>query len=274
MNIGTEGNAATIHPTAIVDGGADLGAGVVIGPYCCVGPQVRLGPGVTLVSHVVVAGRTEIGAQARLFPFASIGQRPQDMKYRGEPSRLVIGARTVIREHVTANPGTEGGRMETTIGADCLLMIGAHVAHDCTVGHHVIFANNATLGGHVEVDDYAILGGLSAVHQFARVGRHAMVGGMSGVEGDVIPYGQVVGNRAHLSGLNIVGLKRRGFSREVIHDLRKAYRLLFAEEGTMAERLVDVAEEFKDVVPVMEIVDFIHSDSSRAICQPKLNHAA
>jgi len=266
--------APSIHPTAVVEDGAELAAGVSIGPFCSVGAQVSLDKGVVLESHVVLAGRTRIGAGTRIFPFASIGHRPQDLKYRGEPSELIIGQNNVIREHVTMNPGTEGGGMVTRVGDECLFMVGAHVAHDCQVGDSAILANNATLAGHVEVGEFAILGGLSAVHQFARIGRHAMVGGMSGVEGDVIPYGSVMGNRAHLSGLNVVGLKRRGFSRDVIHDLRKAYRLLFAEEGTMAERLDDVAEEFSDNEPVMDIVNFIRSDSSRAICQPKLDRAA
>lgn len=261
-------SATRIHQTAIVDPGAEIGAGVVIGAYATVGPDVRLADQVVLEDHVVVAGRTEIGFATHIYPFASIGHKPQDLKYEGEPSRLEIGARNQIREHVTMNPGTAGGGMLTKVGDDCLFMVGAHVAHDCKLGDHVILANNATLGGHVEVDDFAILGGLSAVHQFARIGKHAMVGGMTGVENDVIPYGSVTGNRAHLSGLNVIGLKRRGFTREVIHDLRKAYRLLFAEEGTMAERLADVAEEFSANEPVMDIVSFIRSDSSRAICQP------
>ncbi len=263
-----------IHPTAIVDANAELDGGVEIGPYCVVGGQVRLGKDVVLKSHVVVEGRTEIGANCQIFPLASIGHRPQDLKYAGEPSRLIIGRDNIIREHVTMNPGTRGGGMVTRAGDGCLFMTGAHVAHACQVGDHVIMANNATLAGHVEIGDYAILGGLSAVHQFARIGRHAMIGGMSGVENDVIPYGSVVGNRAHLSGLNVVGLKRRGFSRDTIHDLRKAYRLLFAEEGTMAERLDDVAEELGAVEPVMEIVVFIRSDSSRAVCQPNFDRAA
>ena len=263
-----------IHPTAIVEPGANIDDGVIIGPYCIVGADVSLGEGVELVSHIVITGRTEIGPRSRAFPFASIGHRPQDLKYRGEPSRLEIGADTVMREHVTVNPGTEGGGMLTRIGDRCLLMVGVHVAHDCLIGDGVIMANNATLGGHVSIDDFAVLGGMSAVHQFVRIGRHAMIGGMSGVENDVIPYGSVMGNRAYLSGLNIVGLKRRNFSRDVIHDLRKAYRLLFAEEGTMAERLDDVAEEFSGVDPVMDIVEFIRSDSTRAICQPNLDRAA
>ncbi|MBI4966583.1 MAG: acyl-ACP--UDP-N-acetylglucosamine O-acyltransferase [Rhodospirillales bacterium] len=263
-----------IHPTALVEAGARLGADVVIGPYCIVGPDVELGAGVELVSHVVVAGRTSIGDGTRIFPFASIGHRPQDLKYKGEPSQLIIGKNNQIREQVTMNPGTEGGGMITRVGDNGLFMMGAHVAHDCQVGNNVILANNATLAGHVTVGEFAILGGLSAVHQFVRIGRHAMIGGMSGVENDVIPYGSVLGNRAHLSGLNIIGLKRRGFSRDDIHALRNAYRLLFSQEGTLAERLADVAELFKDHPAAMEIVEFIQADSSRAICQPNWDAAA
>lgn len=265
---------SNIHPTAVVDGHARIGTGIDIGPYCVVGPDVELKEGVRLVSHAVVMGATTVGERSVIYPFASIGHPPQDLKYRGENSRLVIGRRNIIREHVTMNPGTEGGGMLTETGDDCLFMVGAHVAHDCRIGDHVILVNNATLGGHVRVEDWAILGGLSAVHQFVRIGKHAMVGGMSGVESDVIPYGSVTGNRARLSGLNIVGLKRRNFSRDVIHALRNAYRLLFAQEGTMAERLADVAEMFHDNEPVMDIVNFIRADSSRAICHPLLDDAA
>jgi len=267
---------AKVHSTAIVEPGARVSAGVVIGPYCVVGADVSLGENTVLEAHVVISGITELGPGNRVFPFASIGHLPQDLKFHGEPSRLVIGSNNVIREHVTMNPGTEGGGMVTEVGNNCLFMVGAHVAHDCRLGDNVIMANNATLAGHVEVGDYAILGGLSAVHQFARIGKHVMIGGMSGVENDVIPYGSATGNRAHLSGLNIVGLKRRNFSRNVIHDLRKAYRLLFAEEGTMSERIDDVIESFGEVEPVMDIVNFIRSgaDTSRAICRPKLDRAA
>lgn len=264
----------TIHPTAIVDADAAVGEKAVIGPYCVVGRHVELADGVRLHSHVVVDGFTRIGANTQIFPFASIGLAPQDLKYRGEPSRLEIGCSTIIREHVTMNPGTKGGAMLTRIGDHCLFMAGAHVAHDCTIADHVIMVNCATLGGHVQVDDWAIIGGLSAAHQFTRIGRHAMIGGMSGVESDVIPFGRVTGNRAKLEGLNIVGLKRRNFSREAIHALRHAYRLLFAQEGTMAERIEDVVEMFGDNETVMEIVDFIRVDSSRGICQPGLDDAA
>lgn len=263
-----------IHPTAIVDPAAEIGEGVEIGPYSVIGPSVKLGAGCVLLSHVVVDGNTEIGPNTRIYPFASIGHQPQDMKYKGEPSRLVIGANNILREHVTMNPGTEGGGMLTSVGNNCLFMVGAHVAHDCQVGNHVIMANNATLAGHVVIEDFAILGGLSAIHQFCRIGKHAMVGGMSGVENDVIPYGSVMGDRARLSGLNIVGLKRRGFSRADISALRKAYRLMFAQEGTMVERIGDVLETYSGHEAVMEIIDFIRSDSSRAICQPKVEQSA
>jgi UDP-N-acetylglucosamine acyltransferase len=263
-----------IHPTAIVEPGAKIGSDVTIGPYCHVGPEVELGDGVALMSHAIVAGRTSIGEGSHIFPFASIGLDPQDLKYHGEPSMLVIGRNNTIREYVTMNPGTEGGGMVTRVGDNGLFMVSAHVAHDCQIGNNVVMANNATLGGHVQVGEYAILGGLSAVHQYVRIGRHAMIGGMSGVEHDVIPYGSAFGERARLSGLNIIGCKRRGFSREDIHTLRTAYRLLFAQEGTMNERLDDVTGMFGDNEFVMEIVDFIRSDSARAVCQPKTGNAA
>lgn len=262
-----------IHSTAIVEKGAKLGADVTIGPYCLVGPDVELGDKITLVSHVVVAGRTKIGAGTRIYPFASIGHPPQDLKYRGEKSELIIGVNNVIREHVTMNPGTEGGGMITRVGDNCLFMVGAHVAHDCILGNNVIMANNATLGGHVQVGDFAILGGLSAVHQFVRIGPHAMIGGMSGVENDIIPYGSAMGDRAHLSGLNIVGMKRRGFSRDDIHVLRTAYRLLFAQEGTLSERVDDVESIYRDNEGVMDIVQFVRGSSQRAVCQPKVGQA-
>ncbi|MBM3488874.1 MAG: acyl-ACP--UDP-N-acetylglucosamine O-acyltransferase [Alphaproteobacteria bacterium] len=266
--------ATTIHPTAVVDRKAELGDGVMIGPFCVVGPHVQLGADVQLLSHVVVDGRTSIGPGGRLFAFAAVGLPPQDMKYRGEPSRLTIGANVVVREHATLHPGTADGRMLTEVGDNCLLMAGAHVAHDSQIGNHVILVNQATLGGHVRIDDHAILGGLSAVHQFVRIGKHAMVGGMSGVEQDVIPYGSVMGNRAHLSGLNLVGLKRRGFPRDAIHQLRRVYRLLFAEEGTMQERITDVAQMFPDNPLVADIVEFLRGESLRSFCQPKIERAA
>lgn len=258
-----------IHPTAVVAEGASVGAEVVIGPYCVVGGDVVLGDRVRLQSHVVVDGRTRIGEGTQIFAFAAIGNPPQDLKYHGEPSELVIGANNTIREHVTMNPGTEGGGMLTSVGDDCLFMVGSHVAHDCHIGNHVILANNATLAGHVTVGDFAIIGGLSAVHQFVRIGAHSIVGGMSGIENDLIPYGSAMGERARLRGLNLVGLQRRDFSRDQIHTLRTAYRLLFAQEGTLSERLDDAVRLYSDNEAVLEIIEFIRGDASRAILQPK-----
>jgi UDP-N-acetylglucosamine acyltransferase len=264
-----------VHRTAIVEDGARLADDAVVGPYCCVGAEVELGPGVRLEAHVVVAGRTRVGEGTRVFPFASIGHQPQDMKFKGEKSELVIGRHNVIRENVTMNPGTEGGGLITSVGDHCLFMAGAHVAHDCRLGDHVIMVNNTLLGGHVEVGDHAIVGGLSAVHQFVRIGKHAMIGGMTGVEQDVIPFGLVTGNRASLVGLNLVGLKRRGFEREEIARLRSAYAELFgATAGTFQERLEATAPRYADSRLVQEVVAFIRSASSRGVCQPPANAGA
>lgn len=257
-----------IHPSAVIEDGAQLGDGVRVGPFCHIGPDVALGEGAELVSHVALHGRTTIGARTRIFPFASIGHQPQDLKFKGEPSTLVIGADCLIREGVTMNPGTEGGRMTTTVGDKCTFLANSHIGHDCNVGSHVILSNNVMLAGHVTVGDFVIFGGGAAVIQFARVGSHAFVGGMSGLENDLIPYGLAMGNRAHLAGLNLVGLRRRNFSRESIHDLRRAYRLLFAAEGTLKERVEDVAAEFSDHPQVHEVLDFIRDGGERAICTP------
>jgi UDP-N-acetylglucosamine acyltransferase len=257
-----------IHPTAIVEDGARICDGVKIGPYCHVGREVTLGEGVELVSHVAVSGRTGIGARTRIFPFASIGHQPQDLKYHGEPSTLTVGADCLIREGVTMNPGTEGGGMETIVGDRCAFLANSHVGHDCRIGSNVVCSNNVMLAGHLTVGDYAGIGGGAAVIQFARVGAHSFLGGMSGLEHDLIPYGMAFGNRAHLSGLNIVGLQRRGFSREDIQSLRRAYRLLFADEGTLVERTEDVEKEFKDHPIVTEIVAFIRDRGRRGLCVP------
>ncbi len=264
---------ASVHDTAIVDRQARLGEGVEIGPYCVVGPDVTLGEGVILHSHVVVEGRTEIGARTQIFPFASIGHRPQDLKYAGEPSELIVGSDNMLREHVTMNPGTEGGGMVTRVGDRGLFMVGAHVAHDCQIGDRVIMANNATLGGHVVIGDDAIIGGLSAIHQFVRIGRHAMIGGMSGVEHDVIPYGLATGERARLQGLNVVGMKRHGLARADIKVLSEAYGRLFGEEDTLAERVERLAAEFGQSAAVSDVVAFVRAPSSRALCRPKGNGA-
>ncbi|MEM7566603.1 MAG: acyl-ACP--UDP-N-acetylglucosamine O-acyltransferase [Pseudomonadota bacterium] len=261
----------SIHPTAIVEDGATLGDGVRIGPYAHVGPEVRLGEDVELFSHAVVAGRTSIGRGTRIWPFASVGHQPQDLKYAGEPSMLEIGAHCMIREHATLNPGTTGGGMVTRMGDGCLMMMGSHVGHDCQVGDGVIMANNATLAGHVHVGDQAILGGLSAVHQHVRIGAQAMVGGMTGVERDVIPFGSVLGDRARLGGLNLIGLKRRGFDRETIQGLRRAYDTLFAEgaEGALEKRAEGLAAAFPGNVAVAEIVAFVTAGSQRRYCLPR-----
>ena len=258
-----------VHPTAIVAPQAALAEDVVIGPYSVIGERVALGPGVRIAAHVVVDGRTTIGEGTRIFPFAAIGLEPQDLKYSGEESSLVIGRNNRIREYVTMNPGTTGGGMVTRVGDECLFMVGVHIAHDCQIGDHVIMANNATLAGHVTIGEYAFLGGLCAVHQFVRIGRYAMIGGMSGVERDVIPYGQVMGERARLTGLNIIGMQRRGFSRDDIQGLRGAYQVLFGQDGTLLERVDATADKFQGVPPVDDIVAFIRADSSRAFCQPK-----
>ncbi|HYC04848.1 MAG TPA: acyl-ACP--UDP-N-acetylglucosamine O-acyltransferase [Azospirillaceae bacterium] len=260
--------ATHIHPTAVVDPAARLGADVQIGPFCVVGPEVTLGDRVVLKSHVVVEGRTSVGEGTEIYPFASIGHKPQDLKYHGEASELIIGRKNQIREHVTMNPGTEGGGMVTRVGDNCLFMMSSHVAHDCIVGDNVILANNATLAGHVEVGDFAILGGLSAVQQFTRIGAHAMIGGMSAVDNDVIPYGLVKGDRAFLAGLNLIGMQRRGVAREDINAARAAFDRLFAADGTMAERVEAVASEFQSPV-VAEVVGFIRARTNRPLCQPR-----
>ncbi len=258
-----------IHPTAIVENGARLGDDVKIGPFCHVGENVELDEGVELVSHAVVAGKTQIGARTRIFPFASIGHQPQDLKYKGEASTLKIGSDNQIREGVTINPGTEGGGLSTTIGDRCAFLANSHVGHDCHVGNNVIFSNNVMLAGHCTVGDFVILGGGAAVIQFARIGPHAFLGGMSGLENDLIPYGMALGNRAYLSGLNIIGLQRRGFSRTDIHDLRRAYRLLFAAEGTIQERIADVSEGFGTHPIVAEILAFMREGGKRSLCTPR-----
>jgi len=257
-----------IHATAVVDKAAIISDSAKIGPFCVIGPHVELKDNVSLHAHVVVDGHTTIGKGTVIHPFSSLGLPPQHARFKGEPSTLVVGENNTIREHVTMHPGTEQGTMTTAVGDNCLFMVGSHVAHDCVVADNVILTNNVALGGHVQVDEFAIIGGLSGIHQYVRVGKHSMIGGCSAVESDVIPYGSVKGNRARLAGLNIIGLRRRGFSREDIRSLRTAYGLLFSQGGNMAERLTEVADVFQDHPGVMDIVEFIRADSSRAICQP------
>lgn len=260
--------SAKIHPSAVVEDGARIGEGSVVGPFCLVGPDVVLGRDVILHSHVVVTGHTEIGDGTQVYPFASLGHAPQDLKFRGEKSRLVIGRNNVIREHATMNPGTETGAMKTVVGDNGLFMIGSHIAHDCVVGNHVILANNASLAGHVTVGDYAILGGLVGVHQFVRIGAHAVIGGVTGVDNDVIPYGRVKGERGHLAGLNLIGLERRGFGKDQIRTLQRALARLFDDEGTMEDRLAAVEREFGGEDVVMEMVRFARDKTRFPLCAP------
>ncbi|MEQ1616822.1 MAG: acyl-ACP--UDP-N-acetylglucosamine O-acyltransferase [Terricaulis sp.] len=261
--------SAIIHPMAVVDKSAEFGADVEIGPGCVIGPDVKIGDRTRLIAHVFIERHTTIGNDNTVFPFAGLGGTPQDLSHKGEPTRLEIGDNNIIREHATLHRGTARGRAVTTIGDNCLIMGNCHVAHDCAVGNHVIMAQTATIGGHVKVGDFAFLGGLSGVHQHGRVGHHAFVGASALMTTDLIPFGSAIGNHAHLGGLNVVGLKRRGFTREQIHDLRAAYRLLFAEEGTFQERIEDCAELYAKNPDVMEIVNFVRADAARPLCMPR-----
>jgi UDP-N-acetylglucosamine acyltransferase len=254
-----------IHPTAIVAPGAKLGVGVRIGPYCTVGPDVTIEDRAELVSHVVADGHTKIGRDVILYPFCTIGMAPQDLKYAGQPTRCEIGARTQVREHCTIHRGTVTGRGITSVGSDCLLMAVAHVAHDCTLGNHVIVANNVVMGGHVSIADHAVIGGAAAIHQFVRIGRAAMIGGVSGVEADVIPFGSVLGNRARLAGLNVVGLKRRGFDKAQIQLLHGAFRDLFQRQGVFAQRLATVRARYGGEALIAEVLEFIDAPSHRGL---------
>lgn len=255
----------SIHPSAIVAHGAELGPGVEIGPFCSVGPDVVIEAGAKLVSHVVVEGHTRIGEGAQLFPFCTVGLPPQDFKYQGEPTRCEIGARTLVREHCTIHRGTVTGTGVTHVGSDCMLMAVVHVAHDCFLGDHVIVANNAVMGGHVRIADHAVIGGAAAIHQFVRIGRAAMIGGVSGVEGDVIPFGSVIGNRARLAGLNVIGLKRRGFDKAAIQRLHTAFRALYAKTGVFAQRLEETRTQYGDDPLVAEVLAFIDAPSHRGL---------
>jgi UDP-N-acetylglucosamine acyltransferase len=257
-----------IHPTAIVEDGARLAADVEIGPFCRVGGKATLEAGVVLKSHVVVDGRTTIGARTVVHPFAYLGGPPQHLGYRGEDTAAFIGADCVIRENATVNLGTPAGRGETRIGDRCFMMAGAHVAHDCVVADNVVFANCSTLGGHVVVGEGVFLGGLSAVHQHCRVGAFAFVGGCAAVVDDIIPYGSAIGNRATLEGLNLVGMKRRSMARPAIHDLRATYRGLFALDGVFEERLERVAAAMAHRPEAMRIVEFIRADARRPLMAP------
>ena len=240
----------------------------MIGPFCIIGPNVVLGDRVELKSHVVIDGDTEIGEGCVIYSFAVIGSAPQDLKFSGEQSKLIIGKNNTIREYTTMNPGTADGAMVTRVGDNCLFMMSTHVAHDCVVGNNCILANNATLAGHVEVGDYVIIGGLSAVHQFIRIGDHAIIGGMSGVENDVIPYGRVKGERASLAGLNLIGLERRGFDKQAVRTMQRAFNQLFGDEGTLDQRIESVAQDFGDDETAMKIIEFAKAKTKFPLCQP------
>lgn len=255
-----------IHPGATVHPSAKIGDKVRIGPFCVIGPDVAIGDRCVLESHVVVEGHTTLGDDNVVSPMASIGGPPQDLKYGGEPTRLVVGSRNRIREYVTLNRGTVGGGGVTVVGDDNLLMASAHVAHDCQIGHRTIMANAATLGGHVEVADGATVGAFSGVHQFCRVGREAFIGGYSRVTRDALPWVLTVGNRAASHGINLVGLKRRGYSREVIAALKRCYMTLFRSKLRLEEALTRVEEEFGQFEEVRYFVEFVRS-SPRGVCR-------
>ncbi|GAC1346053.1 MAG: acyl-ACP--UDP-N-acetylglucosamine O-acyltransferase [Acetobacteraceae bacterium] len=254
-----------IHPSAVVEPGAQLGAGVEIGPFCHVGPAAKLHDGVRLVSHVVVDGDTTVGEAAVLYPFCTVGLAPQDLKYKGEPTLCEIGARTQVREHCTIHRGTVTGTGLTRVGAGCLLMAVVHVAHDCDIGDGVVIANNVVMGGHVTIGGGAVIGGAAAIHQFVRIGRGAMVGGVSGVEADVIPFGSVIGNRARLAGLNVIGLRRRGVDRAQLLRLRGVVRQVFWGEGVLADRLATARAANGADPLVSEVLDFAAATSKRGL---------
>ncbi|MCA3507854.1 MAG: acyl-ACP--UDP-N-acetylglucosamine O-acyltransferase [Rhodobacter sp.] len=259
---------AQIHPSAVIADGAVIGAGCVVGPFTVIGAEVTLHPGVTVKSHAVVTGWTEIGDGTVIFPFATVGEVPQDLKYRGEHTRLVIGRRCRIREGATLNIGTDGGGGMTRVGDDCLIMTGAHVGHDAQIGDRVILVNHVAIAGHCILGDDVIVGGLSGVHQWVRIGRGAIIGAVTMVTHDVLPYGLVQGPRGELDGLNLVGLKRRGVDRTEIMSLRAAYQMLAQGEGTFLDRARRLAEE-TDSAHVREITDFILSNSDRSFLTPK-----
>jgi len=261
--------ACEIHPSAIAEDGAQIGDNVRIGPFCVIGSEAEIADNVVLDSHVVIDGRTRIGAGTRIFPHAVIGAPPQDISYRGDTTTVDVGSNCIIREHVTIHRGTSHGRGITKVGDDCYLMVGAHIAHDCEIGNHVVIVNNVALAGHVTIGNHAILSGLTGVHQRTRIGAHAFIGGMSSIVADVIPFAAASGNRAELAGLNIVGLKRRGFDRPTIHALRAAYQAIFNGVGTLQERVDTVAVDFADVPQVMEIVEFIQAGGDRPLTRPR-----
>ena len=256
-----------IHSTSVIDKRAKIQKNVKIGPFCFVGPDVELQEGIELISNVHIEGNTKIGRGTKIFPFASIGTAPQDLKYKGESNSVVIGENNMIREYVTINPGTEGGGGKTIIGNNCLFMISSHIAHDCKVGNNVVIANNVPLGGHVTLEDSVVIGGNSAVQQFTRIGRLAMIGGMTGVLKDVIPFGLSFGNRNYLQGINLIGLRRKKYENKKILELDTAYKKIFSSKK-LHENLAKINGEFKENELVKEVINFIAKDKKRPICTP------
>ena len=256
-----------IHKTAIVDPKAKISSSVNIGPYSIIGPNVEIGKDTDINSHVSIAGHTKIGKNNKIYPFASIGNDPQDLKFKGEISSLEIGDNNKIREYVSINPGTDGGSGVTKIGNNCLFMVSSHVAHDCNIGNNIVVVNNVAIGGHVHIENNAIIGGNSAIHQFIRIGKFAMIGGMCAVIRDVIPYGLVHGNRSILQGINLIGLRRNNISNQDITLLSNAYKELFKSEN-LSENLKNLSDDFKKNNLVMEILEFLQKDKKRPICTP------
>ena len=257
-----------IHKSSIIEKKAKIGKNVKVGPFCYIGPNVIIGEGVELISNVHIEGNTIIGEGTRIFPFASIGTQPQDLKFNNEKTSLIIGKNNLIREYVTINPGTAGGGSKTIIGDNCLLMISSHVAHDCKIGNNVIIANNVPLGGHVTIEDSVVIGGNSAVQQFTRIGRLAMIGGMTGVLKDVIPFGLSIGNRNYLQGLNLIGLRRKKYENQKIMGLDKAYKEIFSSKN-LHENLTKINGKHKGNELVNEVISFIEKDKKRPICSPQ-----
>ncbi len=258
-----------IHSTAIIHPDANVSESVKVGPYCVIGKDVKIGKNCRLHNHVVIDGHVIIGDETQIFSFASIGSEPQDLKFKGEKTQIVIGENCKIREYCTINPGTVGGGGITKVGNNCLLMVGTHVAHDCLISENVIFANHSTLAGHVNIERNVVVGALSAIHQFTRVGEGSMIGGMSGITGDVPPFCTAIGNRAKLNGLNIVGLKRNEVSKTEISELRKVYNYVFgSNELTFKERVEEIQEEKKSFYTIKKLLDFISEESNRSFCLP------
>ena len=257
-----------IHKSSIIDKKAKISQKAKIGPFCYVGPEVSLADDVELISNVHIEGNTIVGKGTKIFPFASIGTQPQDLKFKGEKTSLVIGENNLIREYVTINPGTKGGGLKTLIGNNCLFMISSHIAHDCKIGNNVIIANNVPIGGHVTIEDSVVIGGNAAVQQFTRIGRLAMIGGMTGVLKDVIPFGLSIGNRNFLQGLNLIGLRRHKYENQKIMGLDKAYKEIFSSKN-FHENLSKINGEYKDNELVGEVIKFIEKDKRRPICSPE-----